>query len=96
VPSAIAILDINAVTPDRREAVRAGLIAGIGEVPGSAEAWVAPARRPPGYFVRIIGPRGLFVEVEFTGRETEGEIASRVREVFSTARGSSSFSRSRP
>lgn len=75
----ISVLDIQGIPADRRESTRAALIAGSQGVPGNYEAWIVPARRPPGYFVRIIGPRGFYREAQFTGRETEVEIADRVR-----------------
>lgn len=76
----IAILDIQGIPADRRESTRAAVVAGSQGLPGNYEAWIVPARRPPGYFVRVIGPRGFYREAQFTGSETETEIAQRVRQ----------------
>jgi hypothetical protein len=76
----IAVLEIQGIPAERRESTRAALVAGGQGFSGNYEAWIVPARRPPGYFVRIIGARGFYREAQFTGRETEAEIVERVRE----------------
>jgi hypothetical protein len=40
---------------------------------------VVPARKPPAYKVRVVGPRGFYREVHFHGPETDLEVESLVR-----------------
>jgi hypothetical protein len=75
-----AVLNIRGIPVDRRQSTMAAVFAGIQGFPGSYEAWTVPARRPPGYFVRIIGPRGFFRQAQFTGQETDAEITEQVRQ----------------
>jgi hypothetical protein len=74
------VLDMQGIPVDRHETTRAAVVAGIQGFPGTYEAWTLSARRPPGYFVRIIGPRGFFRQAQFTGEETAGEISERIRQ----------------
>jgi hypothetical protein len=80
VATGIAVLDIQGIPADRRESTKAAVVAGSQGLLGNYEAWIVPARRPPGYFIRVIGPRGFYREAQFTGRETAAEIAERVRQ----------------
>lgn len=78
--SNFAILDIRGIPGGRREEIKAAVIAGCQHLPEGYEAWIAPARRPPAYTLRVIGPRGFYREVRFTGRESEAEITEDTRQ----------------
>jgi len=64
----------------RRSSVEEAVMAGGSSLSSDHEAWVVPARKPPAYAVRIVGPRGFYREIRFSGRETPAEIAQRIRE----------------
>ena len=84
--SNFSILDIKGIPTARRDQVKAAVIAGTQHLPDGYEGWIAPARRPPAYSVRIIGPRGFYREVKFTGLETETEITETIRQALSVAK----------
>ena len=75
----IEIVEVKGVPLDRRDLVRAAISSVAACLSEKHEAWVVPTRRPPGYAVRITGPRGFYREVKFDGRETAAEIATSVR-----------------
>ena len=75
----IEIVEVKGVPLDRRDLVRAAISSVAGCLSENHEAWVVPTRRPPGYAVRITGPRGFYREVKFAGRESAAEIASTIR-----------------
>lgn len=88
--SQFSIIDIKGIPGARRDEVKAAVVAGGQHLSGGYEAWIVPARRPPGYALRVIGPRGFYREVKFTGHETEAEITESTRralEVSMTASG---------
>jgi len=75
----IAICDIKGIPVHRRKLVEAAVISGALSLSEDHEAWIVPARKPPAYSVRIVGPRGFYREVRFAGPESEAEIESQVR-----------------
>jgi hypothetical protein len=77
----ITLLSVTGVAPDRRESVKAAIIAAGGNLRARYEAWVVGALRPPAYIVRVIGPSGFYREEKFTGREPAVEITERIREL---------------
>ena len=82
--SGLTVSEIRGVPPHRRESVEGAVVAGGASLSESHEAWVVPARKPPGYAVRIVGPRGFYREVRFTGPETDAEIEQSVRNALET------------
>jgi len=78
-PSGIQISDIKGVPSHRRKTVEGAVLAGASRLSDAHEAWIVPTRKPPGFAVRIIGPRGFYREIRFAGLETELEIEHRVR-----------------
>jgi hypothetical protein len=79
VASRFSLLDIKGIPASRRESVKAAVLAAAQHLSEDYEAWIVPARRPPGYAVRIIGPRGFYREAKFAGHEAEGEITESIR-----------------
>lgn len=75
----LTVSDVKGVPPHRRRHVVAALVAGGAGLGAGHEAWVVPARKPPAYSVRIIGPRGFYRQIQFSGPETDAEIEQRVR-----------------
>ena len=75
----IEIVEVKGIPLDRRDLVRAAIKEAVSNLSEKHEAWVVPTRRPPGYAVRITGPRGFYREVKFAGRESAAEIATSVR-----------------
>jgi hypothetical protein len=80
VASRFSLLDIKGIPAARRDTVKAAVLAGALHLSEDYEAWIVPARRPPGYAVRIIGPRGFYREAKFAGHETESEITASIRQ----------------
>ena len=78
--SEIAIVSIKGVPAERRDMVKAAIVAGTRNLSGNHEAWVVPARRLPAFVVRMIGPRGFYREVKFSGQESPSEMTERIRE----------------
>jgi hypothetical protein len=89
VASHFSIIDIKGIPGARRDQVKAAVIAGGQHLSEGYEAWIVPARRPPAYAVRVIGPRGFYREVKFTGHETETEITESTRQVLQVAKAAS-------
>ena len=77
--SHFSITDINGIPGTRREQVTAAILAGGQHLSEGYEAWIVAARRPPGYALRVIGPRGFYREVKFAGHETAAEITESTR-----------------
>ena len=75
----LTVSDVKGVPPHRRRHIVAALVAGGSGLGAGHEAWVVPARKPPAYSVRIIGPRGFYRQIPFSGTETDAEIEQRVR-----------------
>lgn len=75
----LTVSDVKGVPPHRRRHVVAAVVAGASGLGAGHEAWVVPARKPPAYSVRIIGPRGFYRQIPFAGPETDAEIEQRVR-----------------
>jgi len=80
ISSGVTISDVQGIAPHRRKSVEEAVIAGCSNLSANYEAWVVAARKPPGYAVRIIGPRGFYREVKFAGGEPEAEIEARIRQ----------------
>jgi len=76
----MTVLSVNGVAPDRRNSVKTAILSAATGLRAGYEAWVAPARRPPAFIVRIIGPAGFYREAAFAGREPAVEITERLRE----------------
>ena len=83
--SGVTVSDVKGIPSHRRKSVEEAVIAGCSSLTAEHEAWVVPARKPPGYAVRIIGPRGFYREIKFAGKETEAEIENRIRQVLDGA-----------
>lgn len=75
----IVVAEVKGVPPHRRESLTAAVKAGGSSLIEPHEAWVVPARKPPAYKVRIVGPRGFYREIHFAGPETDVEVENRVR-----------------
>ena len=75
----ITVCDVKGVPIQRRAGVEAAVTAGGVGLSEHLEAWVVPARKPPAFVVRIVGPRGFYREIRFAGRETEAEIEQSIR-----------------
>ena len=75
----IEIVEVKGIPLDRRDLVREAISSAAACLSEKHEVWVVPTRRPPGYAVRITGPRGFYREVKFAGRESAAEITSSVR-----------------
>lgn len=75
----IGVVEVLGVPPHRRDNLAAAIVAGGSSLTEFHEAWVVPARKPPGYKVRVVGPRGFYREIHFSGPETDLEVESRVR-----------------
>jgi hypothetical protein len=76
----LMVCGIQGVPVDRRASVEEAVMAGGSSLSSEHEAWVVPARKPPAYTVRIVGPRGFYREIRFAGRETPAEIEQSIRE----------------
>ena len=77
--SELTVSDIKGIPVHRRKGVEQAVIAGADGLSSEYEAWVVPARKPPAYSVRVVGPRGFYLEVRFTGPETDAEIERAMR-----------------
>lgn len=75
----LTVSEIQGVPVDRRATIEEAVLAGGSSLSSEHEAWVVPARKPPAYAVRIVGPRGFYREIRFAGRETSAEIEHSVR-----------------
>lgn len=75
----IAVVEIKGVPPQRRDSLAAAIVAAGSSLSELHEAWVVPARKPPAYKVRVVGPRGFYREIHCAGPETDHEVQSRVR-----------------
>jgi len=82
----IEIVEVKGIPLDRQDLVRAAIRSAATCLSENHEAWVVPTRRPPGYAVRITGPRGFYREVKFAGRESAAEIVSSVRNAVESKR----------
>jgi len=74
-----SILEIRGIPLARRSQVEVAVLEGGQHLPEGFEGWIVPARRPPGYAVRVIGPHGFYREVKFDGHEEVEEITRRTR-----------------
>jgi len=83
--STFAILEIRGIPLAQRSQVEAAVLEGGQHLPEGFEGWIVPARRPPGYAVRVIGPRGFYREVKFEGHEEAEEITHHTRRTLSLA-----------
>lgn len=83
--TSFSILEIHGIPRGRRDRVKAAVMAGSRHLPEGYEGWIVPARRPPGYALRVIGPRGFYREVKFTGHESEDQITECTREALSVS-----------
>ena len=81
--SRFSILEIHGIPRSSRDRVTAAMMAGGEHLPEGYEGWIVPARRPPGYALRVIGPRGFYREIKFTGHESEDQITVCTRQALS-------------
>ena len=81
----LTVCEIQGVPVDRRASVEEAVLAGASSLSSEHEAWIVPARKPPAYAVRIVGPRGFYREIRFGGRETPAEIERIIRESLTTS-----------
>lgn len=77
--SELTVSDIKGIPVHRRKGVEQAVIAGADGLTSAYEAWVVAARKPPAYSVRVVGPRGFYLEVRFTGPETDAEVEHAMR-----------------
>lgn len=75
----LTVAEVKGVPPHRRDSLATAIAAAGSSLPEVHEAWVVPARKPPAYKVRVVGPRGFYREIHFSGPETDLEVESRVR-----------------
>ena len=75
----LVVCEIQGVPVHRRASIEEAVIAGGSSLSSEHEAWVVPARKPPAYTVRIVGPRGFYREIRFAGRETPAEVEQSIR-----------------
>jgi hypothetical protein len=75
----MTVCDIKGIPSHRRAEVEGAVTAAGSVLSSGHEAWVVPARKPPAYAVRIVGPRGFYREIRFAGRETPAEIEQSIR-----------------
>ena len=75
----LTVTDVKGVPSSRRQSVAEAVIAAGSSLADAHEAWVVPARKPPAFSVRIVGPRGFYREVQFSGAETAADIEHRIR-----------------
>ena len=80
----LTVADVKGVPVDRRASIEQAVMAGGSLLSPDHEAWVVPARKPPAYSVRIVGPRGFYREIRFAGPETPSEIEASVRQGIET------------
>lgn len=76
----ITVVEVKGVPPHRRDSLAAAVVSGGSSLTELYEAWVVPARKPPAYKVRVVGPRGFYREIHFSGAETDLDVESRVRD----------------
>jgi hypothetical protein len=76
----LTVFDISGVPGNRRECIKAAVVAAGRHVRGPHEAWIAADPFKGGFRVLITGPHGFERTVAFDLDDDPAEIAERVRE----------------